>query len=240
MIWIRKPMISIETQPFHHGGAVSPQAGPIPVPSHFALQLRARPASQILTPGVNKSMDPLAASDGDLLASSRSNPDAFAAFYDRYETSVVGYFARRTGDPEVAADLAAEVFAAALAASHRYRPENATAAGWLFAIAHNKLMTSLRRGRVEADARRRLGIREPLELAAEELERVERCASADGWVIELLQRLPPLQRDAVRARILDERSYPDIAGELQTSELVVRQRVSRGLSKLRAELEEQP
>ncbi len=185
-------------------------------------------------------MDFLQASDGELLAASRSNPDAFAAFYDRYEGSVVGYFARRTGDPEVAADLTAEVFAAALGASHRYRPETPSAVGWLFAIAHNKLLKSLRRGRVEADARRRLGIREPIELAAEELERVESAASSSGWVIELLDRLPPLQRDAVRARIVDERSYPDIAGELQTSELVVRQRVSRGLSKLRAELEEQP
>lgn len=185
-------------------------------------------------------MDLLAASDAELLAASRSNPDAFAAFYDRYERSVVGYFARRTGEAEVAADLAAEVFAAALGASHRYRAQTPSAAGWLFAIAHNKLLKSLRRGRVEAEARRRLGIGEPLELAAEELERVESASGSNGWVTELLDRLPPLQRDAVRARIVDERSYPDIAGELQTSELVVRQRVSRGLSKLRAELEEQP
>lgn len=183
-------------------------------------------------------MERTEASDGELLAASRLHPDAFAAFYDRYESAVVGYFARRTGDPEVAADLTAEVFAAALGAAHRYRPESPSAAGWLFAIAHNKLLNSLRRGRVEANARRRLGIREPIELGAEELERVDSAASADGWVVELLERLPPLQRDAVRARILDERSYPDIAGELQTSELVVRKRVSRGLSKLRAELEE--
>lgn len=185
-------------------------------------------------------MDFANADDGELLAASRADADAFAAFYDRYEASLVGYFTRRTGDPEVAADLTAEVFAAALAAAHRYRAEAPTAAGWLFAIAHNKLLKSLRRGRVEAASRRRLGIREPISLAAEELEHVERAASADGWVTELLERLPALQRDAVRARILDERSYPDIAGELQTSELVVRQRVSRGLSKLRAELEEQP
>jgi hypothetical protein len=46
-------------------------------------------------------------SDGELLAASSSRPDAFAAFYDRYETAVVGYFTRRTGDPEVAADLTA-------------------------------------------------------------------------------------------------------------------------------------
>lgn len=185
-------------------------------------------------------MDFANADDGELLADSRTDADAFAAFYDRYEASLVGYFTRRTGDPEVAADLTAEVFAAALGAAHRYRPETPTAAGWLFAIAHNKLLKSLGRGRVEAASRRRLGIREPISLAAEELEGVERAASGDGWAIALLERLPPLQRDAVRARILDERSYPDIAGELETSELVVRQRVSRGLSKLRAELEEQP
>lgn len=185
-------------------------------------------------------MDFCNASDSELLAASRSEPDAFAVFYDRYEGAVVGYFTRRTGDPEVAADLTAEVFAAALGASHRYRPETPSAAGWLFAIAHNKLLKSLRRGRVDAAARRRLGIREPIALAAEELERVESAADTNGWVIELLERLPAPQRDAVRARIVDERSYPDIAGELQTSELVVRQRVSRGLAKLRADLEEQP
>jgi RNA polymerase sigma factor (sigma-70 family) len=184
-------------------------------------------------------VDLASASDGELLAASRSQPDAFAAFYDRYERAVLGYFVRRTADPEVAADLTAEVFAAALGAAHRYKPRTPTAAGWLFAIAHNKLFKSRSRGRVEAIARRRLGIREPIHLAGDELERIENAATAEGWVIELLDRLPPLQREAVRARIVDERSYPDIAGELRTSELVVRKRVSRGLSTLRAQLEDQ-
>lgn len=183
-------------------------------------------------------MDLSTASDGELLAASRSEPQAFAAFYDRYEAPVLGYLVRRTGNAEVAADLAAEVFAAALGAADRYRPQAPDAAGWLFTIAHNKLLGSLRRGRVEADARRQLGIREPLELAAEELERVESIASTEGRVTELLEQLPEAQREAVRARILEERSYPDIAGELRTSELVVRQRVSRGLATLRARLED--
>jgi RNA polymerase sigma factor (sigma-70 family) len=177
------------------------------------------------------------ASDGELLAATRSAPDAFAAFYDRYETAIVGYFMRRTGDAELAADLTAEVFAAALGAAHRYRAQNPTAAGWLFTIAHNALAKSLRRGRVEANARRRVGISEALAFTGEDLEVVEAVTSSDGWVLELLQRLPAEQSEAVRARILDERSYPDIAHQLETSELVVRKRVSRGLSNLRAELE---
>jgi RNA polymerase sigma factor (sigma-70 family) len=216
-----------------------PALGPPTVASHQTLS-RTTDRSQIPPRGVNTVVDFVEASDGELLAASRSNPDAFAAFYDRYEGSVVGYFARRTGDPEVAADLSAEVFAAALGACNRYKPETPSAAGWLFTIAHNKLLKSLSRGRVEADARRRLGIREGIEFAAEELEQIESAVSSNGWVVDLLERLPELQREAIRARIVGERSYPDIAGELETSELVVRQRVSRGLSKLRAELEEQP
>lgn len=176
-------------------------------------------------------------SDGELLAASSSRPEAFAAFYDRYEGAVVGYFARRTGDPEVAADLTAEVFAGALGAAHRYRPQAPTAAGWLFTIARNTLAKSLRRGRVEANARHRIGIREAAAFSEDALEQVESAASASGWASELLERLPADQRAAVSAHILEERSYPDIAGELKTSELVIRKRVSRGLSTLRAELE---
>ena len=177
------------------------------------------------------------ATDADLLAQARSRPECFAAFYDRYELAVVGYFARRTGDPEVAADLTAEVFAAVLGSAQRYRAEAPTAAGWLFTIAHHTLAKSRHRGRVEARARRRLGISEAVSFESAELEAVESRAGADGWVLELLEKLPAEQREAVRARVLEERSYPDIAGELKTSELVIRKRVSRGLSNLRAEME---
>ncbi|HEV3046005.1 MAG TPA: RNA polymerase sigma factor [Solirubrobacteraceae bacterium] len=175
--------------------------------------------------------------DAQLLARTRETPEAFGVFYDRYERALAGYFMRRTGDPEVAGDLTAEVFAAALRAAHRYRAQGPTAAGWLFTIAHNVLAKSRRRGRVEAAARKRLGIREAPRLAPDEVAAVERAGSDERWALELLERLPAEQREAIRARVLDERSYGDIAGELETSELVVRKRVSRGLSRLRAELE---
>jgi RNA polymerase sigma-70 factor (ECF subfamily) len=176
--------------------------------------------------------------DGALLSASRSNPDAFAAFYDRYETAVVGYMLRRTRSAETAVDLASEVFASALAAAHRYRSTEPSAAPWLFAIAHNTLNDSLRRGQVEARARQRIGIRDAVEYGSDELERIEAQVSQSDWLIGLLDRLPAEQREAVRARVLDERDYGDIASELQTSELVVRKRVSRGLAALRENLEE--
>jgi RNA polymerase sigma-70 factor (ECF subfamily) len=54
-----------------------------------------------------------------------------------------------------------------------------------------------------------------------------------------LAQLPARQRDAIRARILEERPYDEIADELQCSELVVRKTVSRGLRALRSTVEQQ-
>ena len=44
---------------------------------------------------------------------------AFGTFYDRHVRMLLGYFARRTGDPHVAADLVAETFASAIVAQER-------------------------------------------------------------------------------------------------------------------------
>ena len=147
---------------------------------------------------------------------------------------------RRVGNTELAVDLASEVFAEALASSRRYRPKKDSAAAWLFTIAHHVLTDSLRRGRVDARARRRLGVADAIAYSDGDLERIESLVSQPGWATRLLEALPEEQRSALHARIVEERTYTDIARELKTSELVVRKRVSRGLSALRAHTKELP
>jgi RNA polymerase sigma factor (sigma-70 family) len=107
---------------------------------------------------------------------------------------------------------------------------------WLFGIARNKLRHARRRGAVEDRARRRLRM-EPLVLDDEALARIDRLASRD-WATELLDGLPDDQAQAIRARVIDERPYDEIAAALRCSPSVVRKRVSRGLSALRAAAEE--
>ncbi|MEA2219457.1 MAG: hypothetical protein QOJ35_2083 [Solirubrobacteraceae bacterium] len=177
--------------------------------------------------------------DAELLAATAAGPVAFAAFYRRYETRVLQYMRRRIRDPELVADLTSEVFARTLEHAGSFDPEKSSddAAAWLFAIAHNTLVTSVRQGRVADDARRRLGMLTPLVVDDEAYERVEALASADGTVVALLDRLPPAQQHAIAAHVLDERSCDDIAGELCCSPLVVRKRVSRGLSMLRSQMQ---
>jgi RNA polymerase sigma factor (sigma-70 family) len=168
------------------------------------------------------------ATDEELLAS--GEPAAFGLFYERRVREVLGYMKRRTGDPEVAADLTAETFAAAIVSRRRFRPGGAPAGAWLFTIAHRKLVDYQRRGYADERARRRLGIQRRT-LAEEDAALIGVLGEeiTIGW----LDELPADQRAAIEARVLDERPYPDIASELGTSEAAVRMRVSRGLAALR-------
>jgi RNA polymerase sigma factor (sigma-70 family) len=179
--------------------------------------------------------------DAALLGAAWRDPEAFAAFYSRYVDSVLAFLISRTRRADLAADLAAETFAAALAAARSFRPDAPTAAPWLFQIARNKLIDSVRRGRVEDATRRKLGMR-PLELddaGLEELKERIDLEAHEAWLAEALRALPADQRAAILARVVDERAYEDIAADVETSPAVVRKRVSRGLEALRARLSEE-
>jgi RNA polymerase sigma factor (sigma-70 family) len=179
----------------------------------------------------------LADTDEELLARSMRDPRAFAAFYDRFESELLGFLYRATRRADLAADLAGEVFASALAGAGRFDPERGSARAWLYGIARHELADLWERGRVEDRARRRLGM-EPVALSDESLERIEHLELAGGGAaLALLAQLPEDQRAAVAGRVLEERDYAELAARLQCSESVVRQRVSRGLRSLRARME---
>jgi RNA polymerase sigma factor (sigma-70 family) len=162
---------------------------------------------------------------------------AFGVLYRRYLSVVLRWCLRETGNREVAADLSAEVFAAALISAHRYRAAQGSVLAWLLGIARNKLLESLRRSRVADSARRRLHL-EPMVLNDPDLERVDELVSLDESVMARVQELPPALREALTGRVVEERPYQEIASELRCSESVVRQRVSRALKTLRSQLEE--
>jgi RNA polymerase sigma factor (sigma-70 family) len=173
-------------------------------------------------------------SDDELLTA--GGADGFAIFYRRHVDAMLRFHARSTGSAEVAADLTAETFAAALEAKQRFRAGGPPARAWLFGIASKKLADYRRRGYAEDRARRRLGM-ERVEPSDDDLRRIEWLAGGVE-VASIVDELPSEQRHAVTARVVAGREYADIAGELRISEAGVRQRVSRGLAALRRRLRE--
>jgi RNA polymerase sigma factor (sigma-70 family) len=173
--------------------------------------------------------------DEELLRRAGSEAEVFAVFYRRYERLVVGWLVHQTRDAHVAADLAAEVFAAAYVGRDRYRADAGSASAWLIGIAHNKLRLSARRREIETRARTKLSM-ERVGLGGDAVAALEALSNdADAW----LASLPGDQRDAVRARVVDDEDYGALAARLNVSEAVARKRVSRGLAALRQRLEQE-
>jgi RNA polymerase sigma factor (sigma-70 family) len=171
--------------------------------------------------------------DRDLLTSSRERGAGFGEFYRRHSPAVLAFHGARVREPELAADLTAETFAAALLVVHdrsRTLPEQPVA--WLFTIAHSKLVDSYRRGQVEAAARKRLAL-ERVEVDDADIERINEIVHATDFLAHLARLLPPEQFQALTAHFAEGRRYTDIAQELHCSPVVVRMRVSRALHTLR-------
>jgi DNA-directed RNA polymerase specialized sigma24 family protein len=139
-------------------------------------------------------------SDDELLAS--LEPGSFAVFYRRHVEDLVAFFMRRTRSAELAADLTAETFAAALIARARIDAGRASASAWLFGIALNKLARVERREVAERRARRRLGM-EWIELTDADIERIDALGSGERARV-LVERFSPEQRDSIRVHVIDE------------------------------------
>ena len=170
--------------------------------------------------------------DAELLRAAGSDLDAFVVVYDRYGGRLFGYFLRRTADREVAAELTAETFSRVWVMRERFEDRfEGSAAPWLFGIARNVLMMSVRRGAVERLAAERLGVLERLDL-----DGGSSPAPEPSWTEgadELLDSLPLNQGEALRLRIFDELSYDEVAAALGTTRSAARVRVHRGLATLR-------
>jgi RNA polymerase sigma-70 factor (ECF subfamily) len=176
-----------------------------------------------------------------LLRESRTDPDAFADFYDAYAERVLLYFARRVLDVDTAFDLLSETFAKALERRQQFRGRTAEEEqGWLFSIARSELSHFWRDGRVERSALARLGVPVP-GLSDPEIERIEQLAGLSALAAPLadaMASLPEEQRRAVQLRVIDECGYADVAVMLGVSEQTARARVSRGLRALAGRLRE--
>ncbi len=162
-------------------------------------------------------------SDAALLAAARTDPGAFRELYDRYADRVLGYHLRRCRDDDAAHELTAETFAQVWLVRARFRDECGGSAGpWLFGIARNVLLVSVRRRALEASARERLGM----------LVTPPHVSPQEAWLEGLDEGEIP---EAVRLRVIDDLGYDEVAATLGTTPAAARVRVHRGLAALRKE-----
>jgi RNA polymerase sigma factor (sigma-70 family) len=171
--------------------------------------------------------------DARILAS--TNAEDFAVFYRRHVGAATSFAGRYFRAPDVILDIVAETFARALERREQYRPERGPAVAWLLGIERNLILDAFEHQRVDQRARARLGLPR-IVLDDEQAASVARRSELD--LLTELTSLPYAQREAVFRRVVIEESYEAIAASVGSSQQVVRQRVSRGLNRLRRRFEE--
>jgi RNA polymerase sigma-70 factor (ECF subfamily) len=166
--------------------------------------------------------------------------EAFGSMYAREADVVLLFLARRTFDAGVAAELMAETFALAFSSWSRLRGRSEEEVrAWLFTVARRQVSRYLRRARVERRAVQRLGIRVP-PMQEDDVALIEERAGLGQLRAALgveLARLSAEQREALQLRVVEDRSYEEVATMLGVSPQAARARVSRGLRALAGALE---
>ncbi len=179
--------------------------------------------------------------DAQLIKEARRDPEALGELYRRHAAGIHDWLGARTS-PGTASELTAETFAQAALSLRRFRDESeGSAAPWLFGIARNLLRRSLERDRIEASARRRLGM--PLEAHEPGFARIEerdRAALLEPALSAALEDLPATQRKALELRVVEGLPYDQVASSLECSEVAARIRVTRALGSLSRRLKGAP
>jgi len=181
-------------------------------------------------------------SDAALVLAAQRDPLAFAPLYQRYVTPIHRYCYRQTSDPDVAADLTAQIFTRALEALPRFRlattgdPSGTTFRSWLFAIAHNAIIDHRRRAHpTDTPLTATTELRDP------DVGPEDRAVHRDelARLIAVLDQLPPQHRQIVELRLAGL-TTAEVADAIGTSRAAIKSAQTRAYSRLRALLAPPP
>jgi RNA polymerase sigma factor (sigma-70 family) len=106
------------------------------------------------------------------LQCSSATPEAFETIYRQHFSAIAGYLYRRTGNQDLAEDLAADTFLAAWKALPRYQSTGVPFRSWLLRIATNKANAVARRDRIRRRVLGRLPVHQPSNTADDATDRL--------------------------------------------------------------------
>lgn len=187
----------------------------------------------------------MARSDVQLMLGVKAGDEvSFELLLRKYRRPTVNFLYRMVRDSATAEDLAQEVFLRVYRARKEYAP-NAKFTTWLFRIATNLALNSLRDGR---HRQQEISIDRPVDSGEEELPLIEVKDKAPGAEQRLIERdraamirravdgLPEKQRAAVLLHKYMELDYSEIAKVLECSESALKSLLFRAYETLRVQL----
>lgn len=159
----------------------------------------------------------------------QADPRRFEPLYKAYYSRIVGYLYQRVDSKELAYELTAQVFYAALNNLKKYKAQGVPFGAWLFRIAANELNQWFRKN----NARRTInmndeGLRELKEEVDEKSSHV-----IDKELFAALQYLEPDELELIDLRFFESRSFKEICEITGMGESACKMRIYRILEKLK-------
>jgi RNA polymerase sigma factor (sigma-70 family) len=194
------------------------------------------PAVLPITIEMSGSTDSAQADDVDLVRrAAAGDTNAFGVIFERYQHVVYRFARAMTGSPDLAEDVAQEVFVILMQELKRYDPDRATLSTYLYGVARNVSRDRLRR------QRRLLLFWSPDLTQPDETPRADpfqRMVTEEtgGEIRRALARVPVKLREVVILCDLHDLSYADAGTALGISTHAVRSRLHRGRQLLRRRL----
>ncbi|MEZ5173853.1 MAG: sigma-70 family RNA polymerase sigma factor [Bacteroidia bacterium] len=163
------------------------------------------------------------------IADSVKNPKAFEPIYNRHFQSIYTYMRNSVRDPELAADLCADVFYSALLNIRKFKITPGGIRPWLFKIAVNILRMHFRKNKSVLFI--------PLaDYQIQELISVEtsiEIADLRKYLAGELSKLNSDEQELIQLRFVAECSYREIGIIYEISEAAAKMRISRIIDKLK-------
>jgi RNA polymerase sigma-70 factor (ECF subfamily) len=173
--------------------------------------------------------------EADLVGRLKSgDQSAFTQVYERYGPAIYRYIYYRVGEVEVAEDLQSEVFLRMLEGIERYEDRGWPISAWLYRIAHDRTIDTIRRRR----ARRHVSL-ESWSGAEDGPEAAFDSKAEYDEVAALLAHLTYEQQQVITMRFSGGMSIQEVAARLGRSEGSVKALQYRGLQSLARLLETQ-
>jgi RNA polymerase sigma-70 factor, ECF subfamily len=164
-----------------------------------------------------------------------TDPAAFTEFYRAHVDEVTKFVARRVADPQLVADVTAEVFVAVIEAEPRYRGSFGGPRTWLYGIARNIIAAEFRRSVREQRAESLVAGRRLLD--ADDVDRLMEKIDAFRQVRKLLaelRALPEGERAVLELVSVDGLSVSEAAAALNIRQVTARVRLHRARRALRS------
>jgi RNA polymerase sigma factor (sigma-70 family) len=166
----------------------------------------------------------------------RTDPDALEAFYREHFDAVQRFVARRVSSPELAADLTADIFVAAMESAERYRADRGTPTAWLYGIARYVVWAEYRRaGRERAAPAIAGGALLDGEDVSDILARIDAAAGARDLYVAM-DALPERERAVLELVAVDQLPVAEAADALGIGKVTARVRLHRARRRMKEQL----